>query len=88
MSVTIEQLTEQEIKARGITNWPIWTKEISRFPWFYDSTERCLFLEGDVTIETPGGTFQVQKGDFVTFRKGLECVWDIKVPVRKHYDFE
>jgi hypothetical protein len=27
------------------------------------------------------------KGDFVTFPKGLSCIWDIKEPVKKHYNF-
>ena len=34
-----------------------------------------------------GGKVQSGKGDFVTFPEGLSCVWDIKEPVRKHYNF-
>ncbi len=32
-------------------------------------------------------TKEFGKGDFVTFPKGLSCVWDIKEPVKKHYNF-
>lgn len=86
--VTITQLSAEEIKKRGINNWPIWTKEISKFDWYYDSTEECQILEGEVTVHTAEGDFSFKTGDFVTFEKGLKCVWEIKKPVRKHYNFE
>ena len=71
----------------GIPTWPIWEKEVSRFDWYYDSEEECLILEGEVVVETPGGDYTIKAGDFVTFGKGLKCVWDIKKPIRKHYSF-
>ena len=85
--VEITELSEEEIQLRKIRNWPIWTKEISRFDWYYDSTEMCLILEGEISVETAKGTFQIHPGDFVTFEKGLKCVWNISKPVRKHYQF-
>jgi len=87
-NVIIEQLTNDEINKRGISSWPIWTKEVSRFDWFYDSEEECLILEGEFVVETSEGTFSIKAGDFVTFKKGLKCVWDIKNPIRKHYNFK
>ena len=39
------------------------------------------------TVETDQGNVTFGKGDFVTFPKGLSCVWDIKAPVNKHYNF-
>ena len=86
--VIISKLSEQEIQNRSINDWPIWTKEVSRFDWSYDSTEECLLLEGEVTVETPEGNFDFGAGDFVVFNKGLSCVWDIKKAVRKHYNFK
>lgn len=50
--VKIEKLSKKEIEERGIKNWGIWEKEISRFDWFYDNTEQCLILEGKVIVET------------------------------------
>jgi hypothetical protein len=77
-----------EIKKRGIFNWPIWEKEISRFDWFYDEPEECYFIEGKVVIELEDGSkTEFGKGDLVKFPKGLACTWDIKEPVRKHYNF-
>jgi len=87
MDVRVEQLSESEISERGIRSWPIWEKEESRFDWHYDSTEECLILEGEVTVETDSGSVSFGPGDFVTFPQGLSCVWDIRKAVRKHYNF-
>ena len=89
MQIRIEKLAQEEIEKRGISSWPIWEKEVSRFDWHYDNIEECLILEGKVTVETEGGEkVEFGKGDFVTFPKDLSCVWDIKEPVRKHYNFK
>jgi len=85
--VKIEKLSIKEIKARNIENWGIWEKEVSRFDWYYDSTEECLILEGEVIVETQEAKYEIKAGDFVTFEKGLKCVWDIKKNIRKHYNF-
>jgi uncharacterized cupin superfamily protein len=72
----------------GVRDWPIWTKEVSTFPWSYDSAETCYFLEGDVLV-TPddGEPVRVGKGDLVTFPAGLSCKWEVRGPVKKHYSF-
>jgi uncharacterized cupin superfamily protein len=85
--VIIKKLSDKEIKERSIRNWPIWEKEVSRFDWQYDGDEECLILEGEVTVETTEGSFTVKKGDFVTFKNGLKCTWDVKSPIKKHYNF-
>lgn len=85
--VTVEQLSAAEQKNKGISTWPIWEKEVSRFDWSYDSTEECLLLEGEVIVETDDGNYTIRAGDFVTFESGLSCVWNVKKPVRKHYNF-
>jgi uncharacterized cupin superfamily protein len=87
MEIQVENLEEKDLERRGVRLWPIWEKEVSRFDWFYDSTEECYLLEGEVTVETrEGEKVSFGKGDFVTFPQGLACVWDIKKPVRKHYN--
>lgn len=89
MSIKVEKLSPDELKKRGVDNWPIWTKGISKFPWVYDSVEECYVLEGDVTVESEDGVKVIfGKGDFVTFPNGLSCTWDIKKPVKKHYSFK
>jgi len=85
--VIIEKLNDSEISQRGINNWPIWEKEVSRFDWQYSGDEECLILDGEVTVETQEGNYTIKKGDFVTFKHGLKCVWDVKKPIKKHYNF-
>ena len=86
--IKVEKLKKDELERRGVFAWPIWTKEVSKFDWEYDSIEECYFLEGKVTVTPEGGKpVSFGKGDFVTFPKGLSCVWDVRVPVRKHYNF-
>lgn len=85
--VIITNLSEEEIQQKKIRSWPIWEKEVSRFDWNYDGDEECLILDGEVTVETDEGNFQIKAGDFVTFKDGLSCVWDVKKPIRKHYRF-
>lgn len=87
--VKVEKLKKEELEKRGVFSWPIWEKEVSRFDWRYDSVEQCYLLEGKVTVTSKGGkNISFGKGDFVTFPKGLSCVWDITSPVRKHYNFK
>ena len=85
--IVVCKLSEEEIQQRGIRNWPIWEKEISRFEWTYDADEECLILEGRFNVETNEGGFSFGTGDFITFPKGMSCIWDIKENVRKHYNF-
>lgn len=88
MEIKVQKLSQEQLKKMGIFSWPIWEKEVSRFPWSYDSIEECYFLEGDVTVETEDGKkISCGKGDFVTFPKGLSCSWNIKKLVKKHYNF-
>ncbi|MEJ2594870.1 MAG: cupin domain-containing protein [bacterium] len=85
--IKITQLNNDEIEGRGIRKWPVWEKEVSRFEWTYTGKEECLILEGEFNVETQEGTYHVKPGDFVTFEDGLNCIWDIKSAVKKHYHF-
>jgi len=87
--IKIERQASQEILDKlGVSQWPIWTKEASEFPWTYDESETCYLLEGDVIV-TPDGSEAVRfgKGDLVTFPAGMSCTWKIIADVRKHYQF-
>jgi uncharacterized cupin superfamily protein len=80
---------ESELESKGVRSWPIWTKEVSEFPWTYDSSETCYFLEGDVVVTPDGGEpVEVGAGDLVTFPRGMSCTWKVRGAVRKHYTFE
>lgn len=88
MSIEIKKLSQDEIKKLNIKSWPIWTKEVSEFDWYYDSNEMCYFIEGNVIVKTAEKDYEINKGDFVVFPKGLKCKWIVKQPVKKHYKFE
>ena len=81
--------SEAKLDVMGIYGWPVWSKEVSTFPWSYDRQESCYILEGRV-IATPDGGEPVEiiEGDMVTFPKGMSCTWDIKEDIKKHYNFE
>jgi uncharacterized cupin superfamily protein len=79
----------ERLDALGVYNWPIWTKEVSTFPWTYDKSETCLILAGDVIVTPDGGDpVHMGKGDLVTFPQGMSCTWEIREDVRKHYQFD
>ncbi|EKV02335.1 putative enzyme of the cupin superfamily [Leptolyngbya sp. PCC 7375] len=77
-----------ELDTMGVFSWPVWQKEASEFPWHYDETETCYFLEGDVVV-TPdeGDPISMGKGDLVIFPAGMSCSWRINATVSKHYSF-
>jgi hypothetical protein len=87
--IEVRKPTEEDLENSAVASWPIWEKEVSRFDWHYDATEECYLLEGRVVVEKEDGEkVEFGKGDFVTFPEGLSCVWDVKEPVRKHYNFK
>lgn len=78
--------TSDKLEELSVSEWPIWTKEASEFPWSYDESETCYFLEGDVIVTPEGGEpVEIGKGDLVTFPKGMSCTWNIRKDVKKHY---
>ena len=81
-NIVIKQLSDVEIDNMGILNWPIWTCEVSEFPWQYDVEESCLILEGEVYVAAGSETVQIKSGDFVIFPKGLACVWKVTKAIR------
>lgn len=89
MEIKVErQISQDRLEKLGITSWPIWTKEQSEFPWTYDDTETCYFLEGYAVVIPDGGLpVEIGKGDLVTFPAGMSCVWTIRRDVKKHYAF-
>ena len=86
-TISITKITDSELDTLGVRSWPIWTCEVSEFPWEYAEKETCLLLEGDVEVNTEEGTVRLGTGDFVVFPKGLKCTWRVMEPVRKHYNF-
>ncbi|MBN1780516.1 cupin domain-containing protein [bacterium] len=89
MEIKVEKSADaSRLSELGVFSWPIWEKEVSRFPWHYDSREICYFLEGEVeVIPENGQPVRIGKGDLVTFPNGMSCTWNITKAVRKHYLF-
>jgi len=68
----------------GVYDWPIWTKEVSRFPWTYDQKESCYILEGEVIVTPDGGEpVKIVENDYVTFPAGMTCTWEVLSPVNR-----
>lgn len=90
LNVTVEKPDASKLAALGVTNWPTWSKEVSKFPWSYNSQEVAYILEGEVTITPKNGGAPVTfgEGDLVTFPAGLSCLWEVKKPLLKHYHFD
>ncbi|MEH2322793.1 MAG: cupin domain-containing protein [Nostoc sp.] len=90
MEIKIEHKpTQERLNELGVSKWGIWKKEVSKFPWTYDSQETCYFLEGDVVVTSDGGQpVQMGEGDLVTFPAGMSCTWEITKDVKKHYYFD
>ena len=88
MEIKVEKLTEEMLNELRVRDWLIWEKGVSRSEWHYDETEVCYIIQGEVIVETKDGKkVEIKQGDFVTFPKGLSCVWDIKKPIKKHFNF-
>jgi len=88
MAITITRPSEHALAELGVRKWPIWTGEVSKFDWHYDQKETCYFLEGEVTVTAGGEQATIRAGDLAVFPAGMDCVWDIHLPVRKHYILE
>jgi len=86
MEVLVRKPTEEET-AKMKSN-PVWTCGVSEFDWYYDSEETCLIIEGEVTVKYGEKSVSFAAGDYVVFPEGLSCVWQVKKPVSKHYEFK
>lgn len=88
MIIVERQPDQARLEALGVQRWPIWTKEVSRFPWTYGEQEIAYVLEGEVVVTPDGGApVSFGAGDLVTFPAGMSCTWEVKKPLRKHYRF-
>jgi len=85
MVVKVNQPTEAEVQ--NMRSKPIWTCGVSEFDWYYDRTETCLLVEGEVAVTYDGGCVTFGAGDYVVLPEGLSCVWKVTKPVKKHYMF-
>ena len=85
--IVVTKASPEALEELGALDWPIWTCEISKFDWHYDQKETCYLLEGRVTVTAGGEQVSFGAGDLVVLPEGLDCVWDVAAPVKKHYKF-
>jgi uncharacterized cupin superfamily protein len=87
--ITVEHNPDtSRLSTLGVSSWPTWSKEVSTFPWTYSEQEVAYVLEGEVVVTPQGGEpVKFGKGDLVTFPAGMSCTWDVRQPLRKHYQF-
>lgn len=88
--ITVEKnISLAKLDTLGVDVWPVWSKEVSTFDWKYDQTEVCYILEGECVV-TPkdGEPVSIEEGDYVIFPAGMSCTWEVKSPIRKHYNFK
>ncbi|MBF0442640.1 MAG: cupin domain-containing protein [Oligoflexales bacterium] len=91
MEIVVEQnISDEKIASLGIRDWPVWSKEVSKFPWHYDERESCYLISGEVVVTPDGGgkPVTIRQGDYAVFPAGLSCTWDIKKPLKKYYNFD
>jgi hypothetical protein len=79
--------TQKELDELGVNEWGTWTKEVSEFPWEYDSKETFYVLEGEAEIDSEEEKISFGPGDLVTCYPGLKCTWKVNKPIKKHYRF-
>jgi uncharacterized protein len=85
--ITVEHNpSPMKLDVMDVDTWPIWTKEVSKFEWSYDTREICYILEGEAIV-TPesGDPVTIGERDLVNFSPGLKCTWEVVAPIRKHY---
>ncbi|MDO9103755.1 MAG: cupin domain-containing protein [Methylovulum sp.] len=85
--ITIEHNpSQQRLQELGVSEWPIWEKEISTFPLDFDEKETAYVLEGEIIVTPVGGEpVRIVPGDLVVFPEGLDSHWEVVKPLRKHY---
>lgn len=87
LPIMVEQNPSRErLEALRVFDWPIWSCEVSDFPWSYQQREVCYLLEGKVVVTPEGGApVELSAGDLVVFPAGMNCQWEVEKAVRKHY---
>ena len=81
--------SEEKLQAMGVAHWPVWEKEVSRFPIDFDDTETAYVLDGEIVVTPAGGEpVRIVAGDLVSFMAGLDSQWEVVKPLRKHYSYD
>ncbi|MFC1667495.1 cupin domain-containing protein [Candidatus Omnitrophota bacterium] len=86
--VKVEKPTKENLEKLGVDKWGTWECDVKKFDWEYDENETFYVIEGRVNVVTDDGEeIMFEKGDLVTFPKGVKCRWDVKERIKKFYKF-
>ncbi len=90
MELLVERSIDDERKQElGLENWPVWSREVSKFDWSYSSTETGFLIKGELILHLSGKkTVELSAGDLVQFPAGLDCSWEILADLEKFYSFD
>ena len=81
--------SEERLKELGVSRWPTWEKEPSKFAIDFDETESAYVLEGEILVTPAGGEpVRIVPGDLVSFHAGLDSQWEVVKPLKKHYSYD
>lgn len=83
--IVVTKPSDHALDELGVRAWEIWTCEAGTFDWHYEQKETCYLLEGDVTVTAKDDQATFGAGDLVIFPEGLDCKWEVRLPVKKHY---
>ena len=88
MKISVDNYSEEGLEEEGVCEWTVRKWDDEKLDWYYEETELCYIVEGEAVIATEFEPVTVRAGDFVTFPKGLECVWDVESELIMHYSCE
>ena len=87
MKIRIEKPTDAQLQELNIESWSNWECEPSKFDWQYAEEETAYVHEGKVIVTTDTESVEINKGDLVTFPKGLACQWEVLETIKKVFRF-
>ncbi|KAJ8467810.1 hypothetical protein OPV22_030362 [Ensete ventricosum] len=92
MCITVEKnIPQRRLEELGINSWLKWGCPPGRYPIKFEAEETCYLVKGKVEVYFMGSSgsecMEISGGDFVTFPKGLSCIWVVSAPVDKYYKF-
>ena len=84
----VHNAPEDELRKLRVRGRPVWTKEVSEFPWHYDERETSYIPGGAKWLGHP---MTVDPLPWIPrpgrFPRDLSCTWQVRKGVRKHYNF-
>lgn len=85
--IITKKMSLEDAKELGIDSWARWECGPSTFDWSYSEQEAAYIFEGEVIVKANGEDTLIKAGMLVSFPKGMKCIWDVKITIKKAYTF-